>query len=67
MLKGTHPNSAETAEASKVCNVETDPVHLGTTEFGRVDKMSVEATQLIPLSEPSNGHKVRKNSQENMY
>lgn len=44
MLKRTHSNSAETAQASNACNVETDPVYLGTTEFGQVDKTSVEAT-----------------------
>lgn len=64
MLRGTHSNSAETAQASRACNFEMGPVHLSTTEFGQVDKTSVEATQLVPLSEPSNGHKVRqKNSQ----
>lgn len=67
MFERKHLNSAATAQASNACNIETEPVHLGTMEFGRVDKTSVEATQLVPLSKPSNGHKVQKNSQEIMY
>lgn len=41
-------------------------MQLRTSEFGQVDKMSVEATQLVPLSEPGNGHKVRQNNSQNM-
>lgn len=63
-----HSKSAATTLTSKTCDVQTDPVHLGITELRQVDKTLAEATQLVPLSEPSNGPPVQQNhSQKIMY
>lgn len=58
MFIGTNTTGG-TAQASKA-------VHLGTRQFGQVDKTLVEATQLAPLSEPSNDHQVRQNYSQKM-
>lgn len=50
----TITGTAETASECKACVVNMNPVKRCKAQRRKVDKASVEATQLAPLSEPRN-------------